>query len=515
MASPTKNSVVSATFTVPSDNILASLLDGTKWGTSAVGNSIALTYSFPTSTSATYNYRYEWSGGSVLSSSEQTAVRNALAQWSAVANVTFTEVADTSTSVGELRFAKSTTVDTENASAWSYMPDSSASAGDTWISPTLFTSNADNSAGSWNYMTLVHEIGHSLGLKHPFETGTTSTATLPTATDDYQYTIMSYSATAGNSNVSASIYPSMPMLYDIAAIQYLYGANYNTNAGDTTYSYSSTSSYQATIWDGGGTDTIVYTGNTGGIINLNAGGFSQLGKAITYTNRTNSANTVTIAYNCTIENANGSNGNDTVYGNSANNTEKGNAGNDIMLGNLGNDVLLGNAGNDYLFGGSDNDYVFGGIGDDAVLGNAGSDVVFGDDGNDYVFGGNGDDSLNSGAGNDVLYGDPGNDTITGGAGNDVFIFTSLDGTDVITDFTVGQDVLWLDHSIFASLPTGSLSSQSLVNGSAAVDGNDYLVFDGSTDTLWYDADGSGSGAAVKVASLWGVTSLVATSILVV
>lgn len=505
MASPTSNSTPVSTYTVPSTNSLASLLDGTKWGSGAVGSGVTLTYSFAT-TSSTYSYRYEWAQGSALSTTEQAAVREALSGWAAVADITFTEVTETSSVVGELRFAESRRVDTEGASAWSYMPDSGTWAGDTWISPTLFSSTASVSPGGWNYMVLVHEIGHSLGLKHPFEASTASSATLPTSEDTYHYTVMSYSATAGNSNVSASIYPTTPMLYDIAAVQYLYGANYDTNAGNTTYTYSGTGSYLETIWDGGGTDTIVYSSTTGGVINLNAGSFSQLGKAVTYSNNTSNANTVAIAYDCVIENATGGSGNDTIFGNSSSNTVAGGSGTDVLLGNVGSDQLAGGDGSDVIFGGRDSDI---------LLGNTGNDTLSGDDGNDTLFGGRDNDSLTGGTGNDLIYGDSGSDTVVSGLGSDVIVLNSLDGIDTVTDFDKTADTLWLTSSVFGTLATGGLSAQSLVNGTSALDANDYVLFDGATGSLWYDADGSGQGAAVKLATLSGVSSLTASSIYIV
>lgn len=371
MATPSRNSVSVTTYAVPSDTVLASLLDGVRWGSGGIGAGVDLTYSFAT-TSSTYNYQNEWSGGSVLSSTEQQAVRDALAEWSKVADITFTEVSDNSSVVGELRFAQSTRVDAGNASAWSYLPDQGVWAGDVWLSPTVFADSKSNEPGGWNFATLTHEIGHALGFKHPFETGTYSSTVLPTELDYYHNTIMSYSAYPGDERASASIYPTTLMLYDIVAIQYLYGTNTDYNSGDTTYTYYGTGEYLETIWDGGGQDFIVYSSSTAGTIDLNAGYFSSLGQAVTYSNGESDSHTVAIAYNCVIENAIGGEGGDTILGNEVAN---------LLYGQGGNDTVI--AGN--------GDYVDGGTGTDTVQFSAGGtltvtavEAVTGSSGGDWV-----------------------------------------------------------------------------------------------------------------------------------
>jgi serralysin len=121
--------------------------------------------------------------------------------------------------------------------------------------------------------------------------------------------------------------------------------------------------------------------------------------------------------------------------------------------------------------------------------------------------------LVGGAGDDVLDGGGGRDTLIGGAGTDEFRFTtaiSASGNlDTITDFRVFDgDKLVLDDTIFSAL-SGGVSAGNLATNTTgrAADSDDYLIFNSSTKTLFYDADGSGSGAAVAFAVLTGVNTL--------
>jgi Ca2+-binding RTX toxin-like protein len=109
-----------------------------------------------------------------------------------------------------------------------------------------------------------------------------------------------------------------------------------------------------------------------------------------------------------------------------------------QMGTNGNDTLTGNAGNDSLNGGN---------GDDILTGNAGNDTLMGDNGNDLIFGNAGDDLLNGGNGEDTLRGGLGTDILTGGNGKDVFVFASGEGTDTITDFSLGNDKIGLPQGL--------------------------------------------------------------------
>ncbi|MEM8794323.1 MAG: M10 family metallopeptidase C-terminal domain-containing protein [Pseudomonadota bacterium] len=154
----------------------------------------------------------------------------------------------------------------------------------------------------------------------------------------------------------------------------------------------------------------------------------------------------------------GGDGSDQIDGGTNSDTLSGGAGHDAISGGEGNDLLSGNEGDDILLGGEGSDILDGGAGKDRLLGEAGNDVLEGGDGNDILEGGEGNDTLSGdggadwlegGDGDDVLIGGIGGDILTGGQGVDEFRFTSVTdstpfGIDVITDFTVGEDLINLD-----------------------------------------------------------------------
>ena len=97
-------------------------------------------------------------------------------------------------------------------------------------------------------------------------------------------------------------------------------------------------------------------------------------------------------------------------------------------------ILEGGAGDDFLFGAVEDDLVNAGAGNDFVLGRLGNDVLNGDAGMDILFGGEGNDVLNGGADNDGLL---------GGVGSDTFVFQTGGANDVVSDFTSGDDQVYL------------------------------------------------------------------------
>ncbi|MFC5485410.1 hypothetical protein [Microvirga aerilata] len=131
--------------------------------------------------------------------------------------------------------------------------------------------------------------------------------------------------------------------------------------------------------------------------------------------------------------------------------------------------------------------------------------------NDHYVGTRFNDSLKGAAGDDRLEGGLGKDTFTGGTGKDVFIFRSEAAKlnkDKIVDFKTRDDSIWLDNSVLSKLgkkgtdaSPAKLSKAFFTIGEKAKDKNDYLVYDKNKGVLYYDADGSGAGKAVEIATL--------------
>jgi Ca2+-binding RTX toxin-like protein len=193
-------------------------------------------------------------------------------------------------------------------------------------------------------------------------------------------------------------------------------------------------------------------------------------------------------------------------------------GNDTLVGGAGNDTLVGDVGeffdgetiggDDVLRGGDGDDLLFGDImGTISGSYSGGNDLLAGAAGNDTLDGGLGDDTLYGGAGNDTLIAAGGADSLLGGSGADEFFLFRDDpgnGVHTIGDFGFGGDRLLLDRFAFAKLAEGPVAAQffrASADGSAA-DGDDYLLYNKSTGALYYDADGSGAGAALHIATLW-------------
>lgn len=255
--------------------------------------------------------------------------------------------------------------------------------GDVWISNTQ-AGYSTPQAGNAAHLVQMHEIAHSMGLDHPWAT-THGTATiydtLGLKYDGFEYTVMSYRGYTrqvgsnieyGSWNeVGANSFAQTYMMNDIYTLQYMYGADYTTNSGNTTYAWDGVSGDTlvngsvwvdgagskifATIWDGGGIDTYDLSAYTTGVtVDLSPGKSSAFDDS-QLANLGDGRKAAGNIYNALlfggntasmIENAIGGSGADTLDGNSISNTLTGNGGIDILYGKAGNDTLYGNGGTD-------------------------------------------------------------------------------------------------------------------------------------------------------------------------
>ena len=148
-------------------------------------------------------------------------------------------------------------------------------------------------------------------------------------------------------------------------------------------------------------------------------------------------------------------------------------------------------------------------GANSLTGSAGVDYIVGLGGNDVLVGLGGNDKLEGGSGNDKLYGKEGADLLTGGTGRDIFVFDTAisSGVDTITDFLAVDDSIQLENAFFTGLSTGSLSSSAFYIGAAAHDSSDRVIYDKASGALFFDADGTGSVAALQFAQLTAGTAV--------
>jgi serralysin len=435
-------------------------IDSLIWGCGWSGDTIYV--AFGTGLNS-YNYiGYEWTH------EEITAFNRAFDAYEAVCNISFTVVNDLDAADMLLW-----TVDSDDIGATTLgmfdVPDEAYPQTD-----GMFNWEYEGwqylRAGGDGFQTIIHELGHGLGLAHPHDGGGESDATLfPGVTDSEDtgtydlnqgiWTTMSYITDWTTGQPATGLdhgHAATPMALDIAALQALYGVNTSYRTGADTY-FLPERNVEGTgwtcIWDAGGTDTIsAIRASRESVIDLrdaplvgpDAGGYVSWSVGI--------RGGFTIAANAVIENAVGSDFADLIAGNEARNSLRGRGGDDEFYGFKGNDRIIGGKGNDWINGGT------------------------------------------------------GRDDLTGGDGVDRFIFNAAirsGNVDVIQDFDTANDRIWLSRDVFGNLPKGVLRESAFdANATGrASDESDRIIYDETSGRLYFDRDGTGDAQARLFAEL--------------
>ncbi|TCZ55076.1 M10 family metallopeptidase [Roseicella aquatilis] len=500
---------------------LDGLLSGVAWNG-------PITFGFPDSAGAygsPYGSGEPYSGFASLTLATRDAVRAALlgtplgngkAVLSGMGVAQFTLLGITEGGSGaDIRLAQSA----RPATALAYSPGLGV-GGDVWFGKTYAGTIFDLASpvlGNYAYLTVLHELGHALGLKHAQEVGGVANTAVPADRDSLEFTVMTYRSYAGGPTSGYTFErwgaPQGYMMLDIAALQEVYGADFGTRSGSDTYRWDPNTGQMfvngigqgapggnrvfLTLWDGGGRDTYDLSTYANGVaVDLAPGGWSvlasaQLAKLGTgQMARGNVFNALQYHGDARslIEDAIGGAGNDRLLGNAAGNRLVGGAGQDSLSGLGGNDTLEGGTGNDTLAGGAGNDTYVVTDAKDVLVEAAGQGTDTVRSGVSWTLGANVEhlvltgstgltgtgnalaNGITGAAGADRLLGGGGADTLAGGAGKDTLVGGS--GADVLTG-AAGADLFLFER---------------------ASDGRDVIAgFNGAEDQFAFSAAGFGGG----------------------
>ena len=498
-------------------------IDGILWGVK--WDAASLTYGFATATNQYFGYQVGTiSDFQAFNNTQKNAAHDAVELLNGIFNLDITFTNDGSQA--NLRFAEASSV-TQYFDNTTFLPvpgvitTAVGTPPDEFLFPTfahgdMFYNRNDYNdpiKGNFAYATIMHELGHTLGLKHghisqDYPDHSFTIPALPANRDGMEFSIMTYRSDIGGPSdfyrTETFGFAQSYMMNDIAALQYLYGADYTTNAGDTVYSWNAATGEMSingvgqgapganrvflTIWDGNGNDTYNFINYTTKLkVSLDPGGWSLISQAqLSVLNTETNVKARANVFNALLHD-----------------------------GDLRS--LIENA-----IGGSKSDVIKGNVGDNALAGSGGNDKLRGASGNDTLLGGTGKDTLDGGGGNDQLSGGVGQDKLLGRGGNDSFFYGALnEGGDQVLDFSStgrgNNDRFTFDGAAFGGIAAGVLSANLFQSSNAANAANAQVrfVFEQDTQTLSFDPDGRGGQAATVIAVLQSGATMTHSDIFIV
>jgi hypothetical protein len=313
------------------------------FGTS-LGTPVVIKYSFLTAPTS-YASDDDKNGFSVFTAQERAATKQIFELISQLINLSFVEVPETELVHG-IRLANNVQ---KSSAGYASLPQPSGEpnafiqgSGDLYMASNTIN-NSSFDIGTYEYMTLVHEIAHAIGLNHPgnYNAGEPPKAEagnyLASSEDNRWVSIMSYN------DVPQGQIREFFGSYDMLALKYLYGGK-EYNAGNNTYAMTDKDGQiLKLINDTGGIDTLDVSNSSVGVnINLNPGANSSYGTLAD--GMTAAINNLSLAFDANIENLIGSALNDNLLGNKLDNLITGGGGSNTIDGGDGNDtaVYLGN-----------------------------------------------------------------------------------------------------------------------------------------------------------------------------
>jgi serralysin len=447
---------------------------------------------------------------------QKTVAREAMILWD---DLIPQKIVEKNGNGADIIFANTTTGASQ---AQAYLPGNGPKLqGDVWTAdPSINWSNNWLQYDGYGRTTLIHEVGHSLGLNHPgdynFGDDGPDPDTLPDPItygadafyyqDTEQYTIMSYFSPTitGSQPINAALFTlgnaQTPLLHDILTIQAIYGAdlttrtgntNYfsNSNAGNAVYDLAKNPYPYLAVYDAGGEDTFDFsTANRSVFIDLRPGAFSSAAKGAVSLAQ---ANSIITEFNNATDASQGA-GDFALY------TSQAEVDADADLaGTFGHNRVANVTGVTGIFATSHANIS---IAYNTIIENAN-----GGSARDYLYGNDVSNKLNGNGGDDVLDGGKGDDIYTGGAGADQFRVGEIGFNDKILDFTSGVDKIRLvdidansgvaGNQAFTFIGNAAFSGAGQLR-SYTQGGQNYLAGDVNGDGLADFTINTGAGAPV-------------------